>query len=67
MHVILPLKTKMSPEHQWLEDVFPTEIVPTEIWPKSCGIHVGKSTIDPLSGFLVIKSPTWEQMNFLSQ
>ena len=67
MHVILPLKTKMSPENQWLEDVFPTEIVPTEIWPTFCGIHVGKNTIDPLSGFLVIKSPTWEQMNFLSQ
>ena len=23
-----PLKTKIAPEHQWLEDVFPTEIVP---------------------------------------
>ena len=23
-----PLKTNMSPENQWLEDVFPTEIVP---------------------------------------
>ena len=25
---ITPLKTNMSPENQWLEDVFPTEIVP---------------------------------------
>ena len=25
---IKPLKTNMSPENQWLEDVFPTEIVP---------------------------------------
>ena len=24
---ITPLKTNMSPENQWLEDVFPTEIV----------------------------------------
>ena len=24
----IPLKTNMSPENQWLEDVFPTEIVP---------------------------------------
>ena len=23
-----PLKTNMYPENQWLEDVFPTEIVP---------------------------------------
>ena len=23
-----PLKTNMSPENQWLEDVFPIEIVP---------------------------------------
>ena len=23
-----PVKTNMSPENQWLEDVFPTEIVP---------------------------------------
>ena len=23
-----PLKTNVSPENQWLEDVFPTEIVP---------------------------------------
>ena len=23
-----PLKMNMSPENQWLEDVFPTEIVP---------------------------------------
>ena len=23
-----PLKTNMSPENQWLEDVFPTKIVP---------------------------------------
>ena len=23
-----PLKTNMSPENEWLEDVFPTEIVP---------------------------------------
>ena len=56
----------MSPENQWLEDVFPTEIVPPEIWPIFCGIHVGKNTIDPLSGFLDIKSPTWEQMIFWS-
>ena len=26
--VIIPLKTNMSPENPWLEDVFPTEIVP---------------------------------------
>ena len=25
---ITPLKTNMSPENQWLEDVFPTKIVP---------------------------------------
>ncbi len=25
---LLPSKTNMSPENQWLEDVFPTEIVP---------------------------------------
>ena len=25
---VTPLKTNMSPENQWLEDVFPTEIVP---------------------------------------
>ena len=25
-----PLKTNMSPENQWLEDVFPIEIVPFE-------------------------------------
>ena len=24
---ITPMKTNMSPENQWLEDVFPTEIV----------------------------------------
>ena len=24
----VPLKTNMSPENQWLEDVFPTKIVP---------------------------------------
>ena len=23
-----PVKTNMSPENQWLQDVFPTEIVP---------------------------------------
>ena len=23
-----PLKTNMSPENQWLEDVFPTKVVP---------------------------------------
>ena len=26
--VTTPLKTNMSPENQWLEDVFPTQIVP---------------------------------------
>ena len=26
--ITTPLKTNMSPENQWLEDVFPTEIVP---------------------------------------
>ena len=26
--MITPLKTNMSPENQWLEDVFPTKIVP---------------------------------------
>ena len=26
--IATPLKTNMSPENQWLEDVFPTEIVP---------------------------------------
>ena len=25
---LTPLKTNMSPENQWLEDVFPTEVVP---------------------------------------
>ena len=25
---IAPLKTNMCPENRWLEDVFPTEIVP---------------------------------------
>ena len=25
---VTPLKTNMSPENQWLEDVFPTKIVP---------------------------------------
>ena len=28
VYVPTPLKTNMSPENQWLEDVFPTEIVP---------------------------------------
>ena len=26
--LVSPLKTNMSPENQWLEDVFPTKIVP---------------------------------------
>ena len=26
--VVTPPKTNMSPENQWLENVFPTEIVP---------------------------------------
>ena len=28
MLYITPLKTNIAPENQWLEDVFPTEIVP---------------------------------------
>ena len=28
MQNVTPLKTNMSPENQWLEDVFPTEIAP---------------------------------------
>ena len=27
-HIYTPRKTNMSPENQWLEDVFPIEIVP---------------------------------------
>ena len=28
LSVYTPLKTNMSPENQWLEDVFPIEMVP---------------------------------------